>query len=74
MAIEKKIEYSTPPRVMAIEKKIEYSTPPGSNGETIFYTVFRRAYPNTDGVVIPTTSGVYNYTYTYKRETEWIDT
>jgi hypothetical protein len=61
-------------RVMAIEKKIVYSTPPGSNGETIFYTVFRRAYPNTDGVVIPTNSGVYNYTYTYKRETAWIDT
>jgi hypothetical protein len=59
---------------MAIEKKIVYSTPPGSNGETIFYTVFRRAYPNTDGVVIPTNSGVYNYTYTYKRETAWIDT
>ena len=61
-------------RVMAIEKKIVYSTPPGSNGETIFYTVFRRACPNTDGVVIPTNSGTYNYTYTYKRETAWIDT
>jgi hypothetical protein len=61
-------------RVMAIEKKIVYSTPPGSNGETVFHTVFRRAYPNTDGVVIPTNSGTYNYTYNYKREAAWIDT
>lgn len=61
-------------RVMAIEKKIKYLTPPGTNGETEFNTVFRRAYPNTDGVVIPTNSGTYNYTYTYKRETAWVDT
>ncbi len=61
-------------RVMAIEKKIVYSVPPGTNGEMIFNTVFRRAYPNTDGVVIPTNSGTYNYTYTYKRETAWVDT
>ena len=61
-------------RVMAIEKIIIYTTPPGTNGETVFHTVFRRAYPNTDGVVIPTTTGTYNYTYTYKRETAWIDT
>jgi hypothetical protein len=59
---------------MAIEKKIVYSVPPGTNGEMIFNTVFRRAYPNTDGVVIPTNSGTYNYTYTYKRETAWVDT
>jgi hypothetical protein len=60
-------------RVMAIEKKIIYSVPPGTNGETIFNTVFRRAYPNTDGILIPTTAGTYNYTYKYKRESAWID-
>ncbi|MFA5012110.1 MAG: T9SS type A sorting domain-containing protein [Ignavibacteria bacterium] len=61
-------------RVMAVEKLITYTTPPGSNGETVFHTVFRRAYPNTTGVDIPTTIGTYNYTYTYKRETAWQDT
>ncbi|MFA7360532.1 MAG: T9SS type A sorting domain-containing protein [Candidatus Kapaibacterium sp.] len=61
-------------RVMAVEKLITYSTPPGSNGETVFHTVFRRAYPNTTGVDCPTTAGTYNYTYTYKREAAWQDT
>ena len=61
-------------RVMAVEKLITYSTPPGSNGETVFHTVFRRAYPNTVGVDCPTTAGTYNYTYTYKREAAWKDT
>lgn len=61
-------------RVMSVEKLITYSTPPGSNGETVFHTVFRRAYPNTTGVDCPTTAGTYNYTYTYKREAAWQDT
>jgi len=61
-------------RVMAVEKLIVYPTPPGSNGETTFHTVFRRAYPNTTGVACPTTAGTYNYTYTYKRESAWQDT
>jgi hypothetical protein len=61
-------------RVMAIEGVIIYSTPPGTNGESIFKQVFRRAYPNTTGVDIPTTTGTYSYTYTYKREAAWVDT
>lgn len=61
-------------RVMAVEKLIVYATPPGSNGETVFHTVFRRAYPNTAGISCPTTTGTYNYTYTYKREANWQDT
>ena len=61
-------------RVFAVEKLIVYATPPGSNGEMVFHTVFRRAYPNTTGVNCPTTAGTYNYTYTYKRETAWADT
>ena len=61
-------------RVFAVEKLIVYATPPGSNGEMVFHTVFRRAYPNTLGVDCPTTAGTYNYTYTYKRESAWQDT
>ncbi len=61
-------------RVFAVEKLIVYSTPPGTNGEMVFHTVFRRAYPNTTGVDCPTTAGTYNYIYTYKREAAWQDT
>jgi len=60
-------------RVMAIEKWVIYTVPPGSNGETHFEHVFRRAYPGTDGVVFPVTAGNYQYIYTYKRETGWQD-
>jgi hypothetical protein len=61
-------------RVFAVEKLIVYATPPGTNGEMIFHTVFRRAYPNTTGIDCPLTAGTYNYTYTYKRESAWQDT
>jgi len=61
-------------RVFAVEKLIVYGTPPGTNGEMVFHTVFRRAYPNTAGVDCPTTAGTYNYTYKYKRESAWADT
>lgn len=61
-------------RVMALERVVIYTSPPGSNGETHFEHVFRRAYPNTTGVSIQTTAGTFQYIYTYKRESAWIDT
>jgi hypothetical protein len=61
-------------RVFAIEKKIVYATPPGTNGETTFYTVFRRAYPNTTGTAVTGAAGVFTYDYTYARESAWVDT
>ncbi|MBN1634295.1 MAG: T9SS type A sorting domain-containing protein [Ignavibacteria bacterium] len=60
-------------RINAIERKITYSSPPGSNGETVFYDVFRRMYPSTDGMSINTTPGIYTIEYKYKRESAWID-
>lgn len=60
--------------VFAIEKKIVYTSPPGSNGETVFEHVFRRAYPNTDGTVITTATGTQNFSFTYKILPEWKDT
>jgi thiol-disulfide isomerase/thioredoxin len=60
-------------RAVANERKITYSTPPGSNGETIFYDVFRWMYPNTDGIQIPLTTGTYNYEFRYKRQAAWVD-
>jgi hypothetical protein len=61
-------------RVMAVEGKVHFNTAPGTNGETDFYQVFRWAYPNTAGINAPTTSGTYNYSYTYKRLANWVDT
>ncbi len=60
-------------KISAIERKITYATPPGSNGETIFYDVFRKAYPSTYGSSIPLTPGNYVYEFKYKRESNWID-
>jgi hypothetical protein len=61
-------------RVMAMEGTIVYPTPPGSNGETIFEHVFRKAYPNTTGTSLTTTAGNYQYVFTYKKEASWVDT
>jgi hypothetical protein len=61
-------------RVHAIERKIEYSSPPGTNGETVFYDVFRRAFPNSTGTVIPNNAGTYNFTFKYPVDTAvWVD-
>jgi len=60
-------------RVEAVEKRIDYASPPGTNGEKTFYDVFRRAYPSTAGVAAPITPGIYTYVYTYKRESNWVD-
>ena len=60
-------------RVYSIERKITYSSPPGSNGETIFYDVFREGYPSTEGLIIPKTAGTYNYEFKYKRQSNWVD-
>ncbi len=61
-------------RVHAIERKITYSTPPGTNGESIFYDVFRKAYPTSLGTAIPTSIGTHNFTFKYKLDTAvWVD-
>lgn len=53
-------------RVESISRVIQYPSPPGTNGEMIFYDVFRFAYPNSTGISIPTTPGTYTYEYRYK--------
>lgn len=61
-------------RVHAVERKITYATAPGSNGETIFYDVFRRAFPTSLGTVIPTAVGTHNFSFKYKLDTAvWVD-
>ena len=60
-------------RVESIERVISYTSPPGTNGEKIFYDVFRRSYPDNNGFAMTNTPGNYNYTVTYKRESNWAD-
>jgi hypothetical protein len=60
-------------RVHAVERKITYQTPPGTNGETVFYDTFRRAYPNSQGTPLPLSPGIYNYEFRYKRDPAWVD-
>lgn len=61
-------------RVHAVERKIHYATAPGSNGETDFFDVFRRAYPTSDGTLLPTSVGTYNFSFKYKMDVAvWVD-
>jgi hypothetical protein len=61
-------------RVMAVEQWVIYTTPPGSNGESIFEHVFRRAYPNTTGTTYNGTAGNQQFVFTYKIDPVWKDT
>ncbi len=60
-------------KVAAVERKVTYATPPGSNGETVFYDVFRRMYPSVDGMSINYTPGTYTIEVKYKRAPYWVD-
>lgn len=60
-------------RVMAVERWIHYASPPGNNGEMDFYDVFRKAYPNITGTLLPLTPGTYDYTFTYPIDAAWVD-
>lgn len=42
-------------RIALVEKHMSYPTPPGTNGETDFYDVTRRLYPNPTGTALPST-------------------
>lgn len=60
-------------RVMAVEKFVQYVTPPGNNGETNFPHVFRKGMPDMTGTTLPTTIGIYNFNFRYKLESDWVD-
>ena len=60
-------------RVNAVERYIHYANPPGSNGIKDFYDVFRWMYPDTNGISIPNSPGMYNYTVKYHRNSVWVD-
>jgi hypothetical protein len=58
-------------RVFAVERRIEYQTPPGSNGETVFEYVFRKGVPDMEGITIPAGAGTYDYQFTYYMDPVW---
>lgn len=61
-------------RTHVIERKIRYATAPGTNGETEFFDVFRRAVPANEGVQVPKTPGNYQFSFTYKLDLAvWVD-
>lgn len=60
-------------RVMAVERKIVYPSPPGTNGETVFPDVFRRAFPNVVGTSVTTAAGTETYIFKYRREAVMVD-
>jgi len=61
-------------QVEAVERHIHYATAPGSNGETDFYDVFRRAYPDEFGTPLPTSIGTHNFTFKYALDMAvWVD-
>lgn len=45
----------------------------GTNGETRFYNIFRAVYPDTNGILISSAPGSYQYQYTYYKEPYWVD-
>lgn len=57
-------------RLAAVERYIQAQ---GANGETNFYDVFRRAYPDSNGISISMENGTHIYNYSYHRENSWTD-
>lgn len=65
-------------RINAIERFIKdtntnFDTTYGLNNEKNFYDVFRAVYPDTNGVNISMTPGIYQYQFTYHKSAEWVD-
>ncbi len=60
-------------RIYAIERYKIYSSPPGTNSEKNFYDIFRKAIPDTTGILISNIAGNYQYTYKYHINSSWAD-
>jgi Secretion system C-terminal sorting domain len=52
-----------------VEMNIKYATAPGSNGETEFYYVMRKMYPDANGTTLPNSIAAgQTLTYTFKEK------
>jgi hypothetical protein len=61
-------------RVMSVERLVTYAEPPGSNGQTEFFDVFRRFYPDSNGFEVSNSAGNYEFSVTYPLENAFTDT
>jgi hypothetical protein len=53
-------------RVAAIERQIEFATPPGSNGEKYFESVMKKMLPDGNGTTLPAIAAGDSVSYTFK--------
>lgn len=60
-------------KVNAIERKKSFIPRPSGWFDSVFYDAFRKAYPGINGTPIPGIAGTYNFSYTYLRESSWVD-
>lgn len=57
-------------RLAVVERYIYHEA---ANGERNFYDVFRRAYPDSNGIPVTLSKGNQTFEYTYHRQDNWID-
>jgi len=60
-------------RIAVVERKVTYSEPPGTNGVKVFYDVFRKFIPDTNGYTINYNQGTYQFEIGYHKENYWND-
>lgn len=56
-----------------VERFMSYDSIPDAWTQEEFFDVFKKAIPGVDGVPVPSTQGVYNFTYSYSIEEGWAD-
>ncbi len=61
-------------RVAAVERQVVYSAPIGASGETIFYDVCRRMYPDSVGFPLTGNVGSSQYVVRFHVDSLWSDT
>lgn len=60
-------------RIAVVERKVEYENPPGTNGIKKFFDVFRKFYPDTNGIEVSNNQGNYQFEIKYRKENYWVD-
>lgn len=60
-------------RIAVVERKVEYDNPPGTNGIKTFYDVFRKFYPDTNGIIVNSSQGNYQFEIKYCKDDYWND-
>ena len=59
--------------VAAVERYVNYSSPPGASGETVFFDVFRKMLPDTNGIPLSLSPGNYQFSLNYQKNPQYVD-